>query len=87
MTTAQTVCEPRSRASVLQQPSRYQPVMGSSEQLSSGRPKTLSDAFMGYFPIGEHDTESTTGGLGLKVGAPGTRKALAFGESRSSVPP
>ena len=45
-TTAHTVCEPRSRPSVLQQPSRNHPVKGSWEQLRSGRPSTLRDAIM-----------------------------------------
>ena len=40
--TQQTVWEPRSLSSVLQQPSLYHPVRGSSEQDSSLVPKTLT---------------------------------------------
>jgi hypothetical protein len=41
VTTAQTVCTPASSASVLQQPSRWNPVIGSVPQLCSSPPRTL----------------------------------------------
>ena len=42
-----TTCRPRSRSSVLQQPSRYHPVKGSEEQVSSSPPRTLMLGCMG----------------------------------------
>ena len=46
VTTQQTVCDPRSFSSVLQQPSRYQPVRGSVEHDLSSVPKTLIEGCM-----------------------------------------
>ena len=41
VTLAQTVCSPLSFSSVLQQPSRYQPVKGSREHSSNFSPRTF----------------------------------------------
>ena len=46
VTTQHTVCDPRSLESVLHLPSRYQPVIGSQEQVSSGFPRTFKLASM-----------------------------------------
>ena len=46
VTTQHTVCDPRSFSSVLQQPSRYQPVRGSVEHDLSSVPNTLIEGCM-----------------------------------------
>ena len=47
--TTQATCRPKSRLSVLQQPSRSQPVIGSIEHGSSLFPRTFIDSSMFYF--------------------------------------
>ncbi len=46
LTTQHTVCEPRSFSSVLQHPSRYQPVFGSFEHVCNSVPSTFIDGCM-----------------------------------------